>query len=133
MDKPGAEEHDSSPWWPGLSISYRRPANGDRPVLIVEHVSPERVRLEGRAKTKREALGELTKLLAVGGAPPADDILAALLEREQAMSTGIGHGIAIPHARVESLDRLLAGYGRSRTGIEFDSIDGKPTHLFFLC
>ncbi len=44
----------------------------------------------------------------------------------------MGDGIAIPHARVEALDRLLASFGRSRQGVDFDSVDGKPTHLFFL-
>jgi PTS system nitrogen regulatory IIA component len=44
----------------------------------------------------------------------------------------MGDGIAIPHARIESLDRVLAVFGLSRGGVDFDSLDGQPTHLFFL-
>jgi PTS system nitrogen regulatory IIA component len=88
---------------------------------------------EMAARTKEEALGELAGALAgaVHGVPAAG-LLAMLLEREKLGTTAMGDGIAIPHARMESLDRLLATFGRSRQGVAFDSIDGRPTHLFFL-
>ena len=75
-----------------------------------------------KARTKKEALRELSDALAGtvegfdGGA-----LLNMLLEREQLGTTAMGDGIAIPHARMESLDRLLASFGRSRQGIDFDS------------
>jgi PTS system nitrogen regulatory IIA component len=86
-----------------------------------------------RAKTKKEALRELSDALsgAVEGLG-APELLDMLLEREKLGTTAMGDGIAIPHARVESLDRLLASFGRSRHGVDFDSVDGKRTHLFFL-
>ncbi len=86
-----------------------------------------------QAKTKKEALRELASGLAaqVDGLDPAR-LLDLLLEREKLGSTAMGDGIAIPHARIESLDRLLAAFGRSRQGVDFDSVDGKRTHLFFL-
>ena len=55
-----------------------------------------------------------------------------LLEREKLGSTGIGDGIAIPHGKLKGLDRLVISFGRSRQGIDFDAIDGKPVHIFFL-
>jgi PTS system nitrogen regulatory IIA component len=55
-----------------------------------------------------------------------------LQERERLGSTGIGDGVAIPHGKLKTLDRLLISFGRSRTGIDFDSMDSKPAHLFFL-
>ena len=86
-----------------------------------------------QAKTKKEALRELADALssAVEGLG-ASGLLDMLLEREKLGTTAMGDGIAIPHARVESLDRLLASFGRSRHGVDFDSVDGKRTHLFFL-
>ncbi len=86
-----------------------------------------------KARTKKEALRELSEVLAgsVKGLDGAG-LLDMLLERETLGTTAMGDGIAIPHARVEALDRLLASFGRSRQGVDFDSVDGKPTHLFFL-
>jgi PTS system nitrogen regulatory IIA component len=55
-----------------------------------------------------------------------------LLEREKLGSTGVGDGIAIPHGKLAGLQGLLAAFGRSRAGIDFQAIDGKPTHLFFV-
>ncbi len=53
-----------------------------------------------------------------------------LLEREQAGSTGIGNAIAIPHAKLPNLDRVVACFARSKNGVDFASRDGRPTHLF---
>ncbi len=85
------------------------------------------------ARTKKEALRELSGVLseAVKGLEPAP-LLDMLLEREKLGTTAMGDRIAIPHARIESLDRLVAGFGRSLRGVDFDSVDGKLTHLFFL-
>ncbi|MBW2280329.1 MAG: PTS sugar transporter subunit IIA [Deltaproteobacteria bacterium] len=86
-----------------------------------------------KARTKKDTVRELTQALAasVEGLEEAG-LMQMLLERERLGSTAMGDGIAIPHARLESLDRLLASFGRSRQGVDFDSLDGKPTHLFFL-
>jgi PTS system nitrogen regulatory IIA component len=58
--------------------------------------------------------------------------MGVLIERERLGSTGIGDGIAIPHGKSPDLDHLLISFGRSRQGVDFDSLDGKPAHLFFL-
>jgi len=86
-----------------------------------------------KARTKKEALRELADGLAsrVDGIE-GTELLDMLLEREKLGTTAMGDSIAIPHARMESLDRLLASFGRSREGVDFDSVDGNPTHLFFL-
>ena len=86
-----------------------------------------------KARTKKEALRELADGLASGvDGIEAPELLDMLLEREKLGTTAMGDSIAIPHARMESLDRLLASFGRSREGVDFDSVDGKPTHIFFL-
>jgi len=89
--------------------------------------------LEMSARTKPEVLAELAG--ALGAAVPGVDrveLLAMLLERERLGTTALGDGVAIPHARLESAGRMLASFGRSREGVDFDSVDGRPTHLFFV-
>ena len=55
-----------------------------------------------------------------------------LMEREKLGSTGVGESIAIPHGKIHGLDDLHISFGRSRKGVAFDALDGKPVHLFFL-
>jgi PTS system nitrogen regulatory IIA component len=85
------------------------------------------------ANSKKGILRELSESLTscVDGLE-APELLDMLLEREELGTTAMGDGIAIPHARMESLDRLVASFGRSQRGVDFDSVDGKDTHLFFL-
>lgn len=87
------------------------------------------------ARDKRSAIEELTDLLisAAGDAVTnRDAVIKAVWEREELMSTGIGQGVGIPHAKTNAVDRLHAVFGRSEKGIEFAALDGKPVHLFFL-
>ena len=62
----------------------------------------------------------------------ADVLKRVLEERELLASTAIGDGIAIPHGKLDAVGRLVGTLGRARAGIEFESIDGKPTHLVFM-
>jgi PTS system nitrogen regulatory IIA component len=86
------------------------------------------------ASTEKSAvLGELAGALAA--AEPgldADALLHVLSEREKLQSTGIGDGVAIPHGKLPGLPRLISSFARSRAGVDFESIDGQKTHLFFL-
>src|SRR5208337_936926 len=61
-----------------------------------------------------------------------EELLQVLLDREKLGSTGIGEGIAIPHGRLKKLKRFFISFGRSLKGVDFDSIDRKPSQLFFL-
>jgi PTS system nitrogen regulatory IIA component len=87
--------------------------------------------LQGTDKTSvlRELASVLVKPCQAGS---LEDLLRVLLEREKLESTGIGDGIAIPHGRLKKLKEFCVSFGRSAEGIDFDSIDGKPSHLFFL-
>jgi len=81
---------------------------------------------------KKGVLEELSAPVAsIAGIPP-DELVRILLERERLGSTGIGGGIGIPHGKLKNIDKLVLGFGLSRRGVSFDSIDGKPTHIFFL-
>ncbi len=89
--------------------------------------------IDMKARTKKEALGELAEALSADLAGlRGPELLELLVDRERLGSTAMGDGIAIPHARIESLDRLRVSFGRSRPGVDFDAVDGKPTHLFFV-
>ncbi len=82
---------------------------------------------------KDDVLAELAGALAT--AEPAldrDALLGVLRDREALQSTGIGEGVAIPHGKIEGLDHLVATFARSKGGVDFESIDGQPTQLFFL-
>ncbi len=88
---------------------------------------------ELRSQNKRGVLEELTgALLNFKANLDKEALVEVLLERERLGSTGIGDGIAIPHGKIQDLDELILSFGRSTRGIEFDSMDGRPTHLFFL-
>jgi PTS system nitrogen regulatory IIA component len=88
---------------------------------------------ELKAKTKRDVLAELSRVIhRENGATSQEDIVKTLLDREKLGSTGIGDGIAIPHGKLADLDELIVTFGRSKEGVDFDSMDGKPANLFFL-
>ena len=67
-------------------------------------------------------------------APAVDksDLVRILLEREKLGSTGIGEGVAIPHGKISSLSQPMISFGRSKKGLDFDSMDAQPAYLFFL-
>jgi PTS system nitrogen regulatory IIA component len=86
-----------------------------------------------RSTTKKGILEELSSVLVERGKlPDRDKVVEVLLEREKLGSTGIGDGIAIPHGKMRGIKELVTSFGRSITGVDFESIDNKPTHLFFL-
>ncbi len=97
-------------------------------ILAMDSIVPE---LKG--KTKKQVLEELID--AVKQNKPQVDremLMKVLMERERLGSTGIGDGIAIPHGKLKDIDELVLSFGRSTEGIDFESMDGKPVHLFFL-
>ena len=61
-----------------------------------------------------------------------EDLVRVLMDRERLGSTGIGGGIGIPHGKLRGLESLILSFGLSRKGVDFESMDGRPTHLFFL-
>ena len=96
-------------------------------------LNPQAVRTSLQAKDKREVIAELVGLLErAHGIQSGGEVLDRVLKREAMMSTGIGNGIAIPHGKARAIDRLVAACGISRSGIEFDSVDGQPATLFIL-
>ncbi|MEW6525646.1 MAG: PTS sugar transporter subunit IIA [Spirochaetota bacterium] len=86
-----------------------------------------------KSQNKYKAIEELADVFK--GTDVCSDIKAfinALKEREEIMTTGIGFGIAVPHAKLESVNKIAFAIGISKKGIDFNSIDGKPVHLVVL-
>ncbi len=99
-------------------------------MLSVPQILPEM-----KATERWSAIVELVDLLVAQDLIKTADretVLAALRQREETMSTGIGFGIAIPHASSDRVDKVVAAFGRSSTGIEFDSLDNAPVKFIVL-
>lgn len=100
---------------------------------IAEILAPQNVLAELKGETKPQILQELAKVLTEGQKEVTPEELNAVLsERERLGSTAIGDGIAIPHGKIHGFKQIVGVFGRSTKGVDFDSLDGKPTHLFFL-
>ncbi len=84
------------------------------------------------ATNKSGAIEELARAASDETNVSARQIAAVLMEREQLGSTGIGDGIAIPHGKLDSVNDITVGFALSRNGVEYDSLDNKPVHIFFL-
>jgi len=100
-------------------------------VRLGDILTAKRITVRLEATDKASALRELAELFIedVEGIE-AEQITAVFEEREALASTGVGSGVAIPHGRLAGVPSLLAAVGLSREGIEFESIDGQPVHIF---
>ena len=86
-----------------------------------------------KSRTKKEVLVELSDVFSRDNTDiDRNAVIEILLQREKLGSTGIGDGIAIPHGKLAGLEKLIISFGKSATGVDFDSLDGKPVHIFFL-
>jgi PTS system nitrogen regulatory IIA component len=99
---------------------------------ILEVLDKEAILVELKSDDKKGVLEELVRPAARIAGVNHEEIMRVLLERERLGSTGIGGGIGIPHGKLKSLKSLVLGFGLSRKGVDFESMDGKPTHIFFL-
>lgn len=100
---------------------------------ILSLISPEVIKIGLTGRDKKSVLGELLQILIdAGKITNSEEILAALLKRESLQSTGLEFGIAVPHAKTAAVNRLILAVGIDSDGIEFDAIDKRPSHLFFM-
>jgi nitrogen PTS system EIIA component len=100
---------------------------------ITDFLTPEMICPALGGETKVNVLKELAACL-TGAHPeiPSDELAAVLAERERLGSTAIGDGIAIPHGKLPSVTKILGTFGRHVSGVDFESLDGNPTHIFFM-
>jgi len=101
---------------------------------ITDILSEDLVVPELAGRSKGDVIEELADAVAERhrGEVDRDRLVGALEDREKLNSTALGEGVAIPHGKLPGLKRVIAAFGRSPGGVDFSSLDGKPTHLFFL-
>ncbi len=92
-------------------------------------IAPENIVLESQASSKRAALSEMIGLLS---SMDPDQVMELVMAREKLGSTGIGHGVALPHCRMPGLTQPVIVLLRHREGVDFDAIDNAPVHLVLL-
>lgn len=102
-------------------------------MLLTDLLTPDRIRIPLLSDSKDDLLHELVEIVAGTAAVenPAD-ILRAVREREAVLSTGIGHGVAIPHGKSPTVSEIVLAAGVSRNPVDFEALDGRPVRLFFL-
>ena len=99
---------------------------------ILDVLKKEATLSDLQAMDKKGVIEELVAPVAKLADIDQKKLISVLMEREQLGSTGIGGGIGIPHGKLSGLDSLLLSFGLSRKGVDFESMDGQPTHIFFL-
>jgi len=100
---------------------------------IMDFLSRKAITADIKASDKEGVIREMVDLLAKADEIKGkEDLVNALLVRESLGSTGIGQGIGIPHAKSANAKNLVAAFGLSQKGVNFDSLDGEPVHIFFL-
>jgi fructose-specific phosphotransferase system IIA component len=102
-------------------------------MALVDLISPEVVKVPLVSRSKPSVIRELVEVLKdAGKINDVESVLDAINKREEQGSTGLELGIAVPHAKCDSVNSLTLAIGISPEGIDFNSFDGKPSHLFFL-
>ena len=102
---------------------------------IMEFLSKKAILADIKSTKKEEVIKELVDALVAAGEIEKrcrNKLIDALMTRESLGSTAIGQGIAIPHAKSDCVDKLIAAFGLSKKGVDFDSLDGEPAYIFFL-
>jgi len=100
---------------------------------ISDILKKEHIIKELNSCDKKNVLDELSGFLEdEGEITSKENLLAALIEREKLGSTGIGENVAIPHAKISEIDNIITVFGRSKNGVEFESLDQKPVNFIFL-
>ncbi len=102
--------------------------------MLLQDIFPaSRIKTELEAEDKDEVFEELVDVVVSSyGIAGRDEIIAAIQEREEKMSTGIKNGIALPHGKTDAVDGIGGAIGISRKGIDYDALDGEPVHLVIL-
>jgi len=102
---------------------------------IMDFLNPKAVSVDLKSNDKEGVLDELVELLVKAGIlkdKDKDSIVKILMNREAMGSTGIGSGVGIPHGKCDKVKDMVAALGVSKTGVNFDSLDGEPVYIFFL-
>ncbi len=102
---------------------------------IMDFLSKKAILTDIKSTKKEDVIKEMVDLLIEAGDVEKrnrNKLIDSLMSREALGSTAIGQGIAIPHAKCDCVDKLVAAFGLSKKGVDFDSLDGEPVYIFFL-
>jgi mannitol/fructose-specific phosphotransferase system IIA component (Ntr-type) len=102
---------------------------------ISKYLAPGKISADFNAKTKLEAIQGLLKMMTANEmvAPEqVPNVQRTILEREALTSTGLGYGLALPHARTDFVEKIQVVFARSQKGVDFEALDGNPVHFLFL-
>ncbi len=133
----GVIECDARVSWAGRLGAERRPVGPpmEGRMKLLDFVVREAVLVNLQASGKEEAIREMVSSLHRAGRLADNDmesVIRAILGREELGSTGIGQGVAVPHTRHPTLQRLIGTVALSRRGVDFAALDGEPVNIFFL-
>lgn len=102
-------------------------------MYLYELLDKDSIAMSLKSRTKDDVLDEMVDLLdKAGKIKERAAVLKAIVDRERIMTTGIGNGVAVPHCKTSAVDRLVAGLGISREGIDFQAPDNEPARLIFI-
>ncbi len=98
---------------------------------LADYLELKTVFPELNSNTKDDVIAEIAdKLSNASSSINYERLLEVLIEREQLCSTAVDNGVAVPHAKLDGISDIVVGFGRSRQGVDFVSLDRKPTHFF---
>ena len=101
--------------------------------MLAELLRRESIKLNMKAESKEQAIGELVGLLRIPGSDPdRESLIRSAMDRENHMSTGLGKGVAVPRCRTDALDGILCALAIKREGLEFDALDNLPVKIFIM-
>ncbi len=107
-------------------------ANKQEPGLL-KYLKDKYINLDLKGDTKKEIVEELVDLIAESGKlKDKKALISVILKREKLGSTGIGNGVAIPHAKSDKIKNFILAFARKREGLDYGALDGEKTYLFFL-
>lgn len=101
-------------------------------MLLTDLITPRQIKIPLEGRTKEELLAELVALATGNDSVDTGAVLRAVQDREAVLSTGIGHGVAIPHGRSAAVAELRLAAGVTDVPVDFDALDGQPVRLLFL-
>ncbi|MBZ4686607.1 MAG: hypothetical protein PWQ96_669 [Clostridia bacterium] len=100
---------------------------------LKDFIKPEFIKMELASQDKKGVIEELVQVLEDNNVIfDREIVLNGVMEREKKGTTGVGNGVAIPHVKSNAVKKPAIVFGKSRKGIEYESLDGKPAYLFFL-
>ena len=99
---------------------------------ILDVLQKEAILADLTSRDKKGIIEELVSPVPLVAGVNREDLVRVLMDRDRLGSTGIGGGIGIPHGKLRGLESLILSFGLSRKGVDFESMDGRPTHIFFL-